>query len=206
MLPRIAYHVRHPRFAPTRVDILVAFLASSRAGIVRGRRYTRRRVSLPRSERRHVRQMTNVGNELPNLPVRQLPGGHARIPDAVSDVIKNLAVRHRRDVHRSQRRRTRILAQTDLGLSITVVAVAGLTLLAEHVMAGRDFGRIVRQRIGARFCFRRNTPVKKPGRDLGLDRPRLRASARQPRHEPLIQGAGPDDEGDDETERNRKRA
>jgi hypothetical protein len=98
------------------------------------------------------------------------------------------------------------LARTDLGLSTAVVTVARLTLLAEQVVAGGELGRIVRQRIGARFCFRRNTPVKQPGCDLGLDRPGLRASARQSRHEPLIQGAGPDDEGDDETERNRKRA
>jgi hypothetical protein len=149
--------------------------------------------------------MANVGNELPSLPVRQLPGGHAGISDAVSNVIKNLAVRHRRHVHRLQRRRTRILARTDLGFPAAVVAVARLTLLAEQVVPGGDLGRIVRQRIGARFCFRGNTPVKKPGCNLGLDRPELRASARQARHEPLIQGAGPDDEGDDDTERNREK-
>jgi hypothetical protein len=87
------------------------------------------------------------------------------------------------------------LAGADLGLSTTIVAVTRFAFLREQVAARRDLGGVLGQRVGARFIGRGNASMQEPRRNLGLDRPRLGAGARQSRHEPFVEAAdGQDDD------------
>ena len=71
MLARIAHHVRHSRFAPARIDILVALLAGGRTDIMRAKAaYWLALSAAAAASGATERQVANEGDELPNLPVR----------------------------------------------------------------------------------------------------------------------------------------
>ena len=132
--------------------------------------------------------MTDEGDELPDLPVRHVPGRHARVSDAVADVIEHLAVRHRTDAD-AKRRRVRIFRVADPRPTAAVVAVADFAILPEQIASGDDVGGIRTQRIGLLLRLRRNTLVQKPGGDAissrggtvrALDRPGTIHSYRAP--------------------------
>src|ERR1700679_3747024 len=76
------------------------------------------------------RQVTHIRYHLPELPVRHVPSGHRGISDTVSNVIKNLPIRHRGD-ESLQRRGPRIGARANLRLSAAVVRMAACALLPE---------------------------------------------------------------------------
>src|SRR5690349_20329731 len=98
MLPWITHHVRHPRFLPSSIDFFVAFPAGRRPHIMgRGHRSGLDGGCRLRRKCSDFWQMADEGDELPCLAVRHLPGWHARIPDAVANVIEDLSVGHRGD-------------------------------------------------------------------------------------------------------------
>jgi hypothetical protein len=147
-----------------------------------------------------VRQVTDVGNELPDLPIRHVPGGHPRVSDAVADVIEHLAVRHRTDGD-AKGRRMRIFAAAYPRPSATIIGVAYLAILSEQIAPGDDIGGIRPQRIGRCSRRRRNTLVQKPGRDRDFELRRHRPRARQAGDNPFVRGAAEDDHDENDDDR-----
>ena len=64
------------------------------------------------------------------------------MPDAVLDVIEDLAVAHLLHVGTAQIRRTRILAAADFGLPAAVISVAQLALLAVNLVSSGYVGAV----------------------------------------------------------------
>src|SRR5579872_3157523 len=102
-----------------------------------------------RNERRHLRQVPEIGHQLPDLPVGQIPGRHARVTDAVANMIKKLPVGSRLNRKGAKCRRARILVAADGGLAASVISVTGLAFVAVKLSPRRDACRIVLQRTGA---------------------------------------------------------
>jgi hypothetical protein len=95
MLARITHDVGHRRLLPAFVDAGMARLAGLGSGVAPARREPVRRLGDGvRGHRRGPRQIPHVKDELPDLLVRQGPGRHARVPDAVAYVIEYLAIGH----------------------------------------------------------------------------------------------------------------
>src|SRR5579872_1346750 len=91
MLARIAHHICHGRLLPACVDLLMAFLAALRTGVVSGGEY----IGLLRSIALVERAKTaNKDNELPRVCGRACAGKrrHSRELDAVLDDVVDLAV------------------------------------------------------------------------------------------------------------------
>ena len=85
MLARVTHNVGHRRLLPAVVDAGMARLAGLGSGVAPARREPARRAAdRVRGHRRSLRQIPHVKNELPDLPVRQGPGRHACVPDAVA--------------------------------------------------------------------------------------------------------------------------
>src|SRR5260370_41213374 len=82
--------------------------------------------------------MSHVGDELPNASVRHQPARHAGVPDAVFDVVEDLAVRLVLDAGLAKVGRMRILPCADLGLAAAVVRMANLALFPVHLVSSSD--------------------------------------------------------------------
>ena len=125
-------------------------------------------------------KMADIGNKLPDLTVREIPGRHRRVPDAVADMIENLAIRQGRR-QGAQNGRTREAAGAQFGFSAAVIGMAGLALGGEQVMPSPDVGRIrLRiQRIDLVLFRRRNAGMQQPGRHLHFKPRRLLSRYRQ---------------------------
>ncbi len=117
-----------------------------------------------RRQRGDHRQMSHVGDQLPDLPVGHAPGRHGRVPDAVPHMVEDLAVRHRGQ-QGPQHGRARIGARADLGLPAAVIGVAGLALLLEQGVAGLDVRRARRHRIDGCLGRGRHAVMQEPGGD-----------------------------------------
>src|SRR6185312_11697066 len=91
MLARIADDIGHPRLFPTIVDVLMTLRAVLRTHVVRAGQVRRRRSSRRRA-RGDEREMSKVGHELPGAALGEIPGRHPGVPDAIGDVIEELAV------------------------------------------------------------------------------------------------------------------
>ena len=188
MLARIAHHVGHARLLPALIDVGVAVLACRRADVVRrSHRRDRLRARHLRRQRGHLGQVAQIGAHLPDLAIGQLPRRHAGMPDAVLDVIEQLAVAHALDVGAAQIRGPRILAAADLGLAAAVIGVTQLALAAVHLVPGGDIraARGGAQRILHRPEAGGHGVMQQPLRDARLQRGRIFPRAR----------AFPDDEG-----------
>ena len=138
--------------------------------------------------RRHDGQIAQISHKLPHLPVGEIPGGHRRVPDAVADVIENLAVRQRRH-QRAQHRRAREIPAADLGLAAAVIGVTGLALCGEQIVPGAHRRRVGTrpQRIGRLARRGRHAVMQQTACDFGLELRRLLPRHRQARQD---QGIG----------------
>ena len=139
---RIAHHVGHRRLLPALVDAGVARLAfrrphvmpvRSRSGLRgHGRLHERKcpmdgdatHRALPR-HRDGDRQIADIENQLPDLPLRHAPGRHAGVPDAVAYMVEDLAVRHGRDERAKGRWAARIFIRADCGPAVPIDPVTG---------------------------------------------------------------------------------
>ena len=154
-----------------------------------GRRCGRRGVRRPRRHLRNLGQVSDIGHELPDLMVRQVPGGHAGVTDTVADVVKKLTVRRCRDGGRAKRGRTRVFAGTGGGFSAAVIGVANFAFFPVELSPRRDVGGIRPLRIDAPLCGVWNRLVQQPGRNDGLGRRWLAAGARQAWNEHRVETA-----------------
>src|SRR5205807_7485692 len=114
------------------------------------------------------RQIADIEHELPDLSLRHAPGWHAGVPDAVTDVIEEFAVRHRRD-ECAKSRGTRILAGADLAFATAVVAMADFAFLPEQITAGCDICDIGAERISLLARRVRHAMAQQPGGHCNLD-------------------------------------
>src|SRR5246127_4016292 len=100
--------------------------------------------------------MAEIGDELPDLPIRHLPRRHARVPDAVADMVEDFPIRHRGDVERAEFGGARGFARTDLRPPAAVIGVADLAFLLEGLTARSDIRGIAAGRVRAQLVLRRD--------------------------------------------------
>ena len=137
--------------------------------------------------------MAEESDDLPNFVIRQIPGRHRRVADAVVDVGEDLTVRQRRE-QLAKGRRARIDMLADGRVAASVEIVTDRAFLLKRRSAGGD-GRFVRlQRIDARRGLGRHAVSEQPGRDFHLDRGRRRARARETGERETIESGGAHDE------------
>ena len=200
MLLRIAHDIGHPRLTPAVIDFLMALAARGGAAVV-CRRYRRGGIGRFRNDRRDLGQTADIGDELPEFAIGHVPCGHPRVPDAVADMIKNLAVSER-GRRRAERGRPRILSLPHLGPAAAVVGVTGLAFLPELFTARRDGCRIgiVTERIDGGSRRDGNAFAQQPRRQHHFDPRRLVARDGQARKHELIERRG-DREQESDTDR-----
>src|SRR5579862_8605372 len=85
-----------------------------------------------------LREMTNVGHELPYLLIRQLPAGHGSVSNAVVDEVKQFAVSSfsLRKSQAAQVQRRRIHAATRGRPAAAIVPMAGFTIFLIKLTSG----------------------------------------------------------------------
>ena len=172
MRARVAHDIGHARLLPARVNLLMAGLARRRADIVRA--------GLDRQRFRRLRrrwgQVAQEKNDLPDLLIGEIPGGHRRVANAVMHEGEYLPVGEDRE-SLPKRGRARIDVRADRRPAAAVEAVADRAILLEERRAGREAGLIGLQRIDAISLLRRDAVHEQPGGDGDFDRRRLRSGA-----------------------------
>src|SRR5580704_13678682 len=88
---------------------------------------------------RNLGQVSDIGHELPDLMVLQIPA-----TDAVADVVEKLTIRRRRDGGRAQRGYAREFIGADRGFPAAVIGVTGFALLPVEFFSCRGVGSVRR--------------------------------------------------------------
>src|ERR1700678_1899798 len=162
MLARVAHDVCDPGLAPAGIGGLMATLAGCGADILRWRRQGRCR---HRRESGDFWKVAKEGDELPDIAIWKSPGRHSGVTDAVANMIKEFAVRHRLDGGGGKCRRMRIFAGTDAGFSASVIGVAEFAIPTIEIAARRDISRIGPQRVDVRLHVVGDALMQQPSRD-----------------------------------------
>src|SRR5581483_807113 len=131
MLAGILHDIGHRGFAPPLVNRAVTRPASGRTDVMSG---SDGWPALGEGVGVHgsgFRQIANERDKLPGLLVRQLPTGHAGVPNAITNEIKQLAVRSFpfHDSRTAQVKRGRIQSAAGGRLSTPIVSMTDLAVL-----------------------------------------------------------------------------